>query len=224
MFVVGFYIRVTIEEPHVFKRAKKTKMPLISVFKENPARVLGIIGVHGAEAALLFVALVYMPGYLKNVAGLETSIATTAVIIMLIAATIATMFGGWLSDHIGRVKVTAAGLLIGILVAFPLFQAGSTSAVYLAMAAAGVAIGLIYGPEPAYFGELFPTKHRYSGISIGVQLGAVLGGATAPILATLMLDWTGGTWGVSALVIAWQVVGLICLFCLGETRGKTLDQ
>lgn len=224
LFVVGFYIRVTIEEPHVFKRAKKTKMPLISVFKENPARVLGIIGVHGAEAALLFVALVYMPGYLKNVAGLETSIATTAVIIMLIAATIATMFGGWLSDHIGRVKVTGAGLLIGVLVAFPLFQTGSTSAVYLAMAAAGVAIGLIYGPEPAYFGELFPTKHRYSGISIGVQLGAVLGGATAPILATLMLGWTGGTWGVSALVIAWQVVGLICLFCLGETRGKTLDQ
>lgn len=226
LFVVGMYVRVTMGETPVFARAKKTKMPLASVFKENTSTVLGIIGVHGAEAALLFVALVYVPGYLKNTAGFAVSAATTAVVAMLVAATVATMFGGWLSDYIGRVKVTAAGLIVGILVAFPLFWSAGTGSpllVYLAMITAGISIGLVYGPEPAFFGELFPTKHRYSGISIGAQLGAVIGGATAPILATLLLGWTGGTWGVSVLVIVWQIVGLFGLAVLGETRGRDLD-
>lgn len=167
-----------------------------------------------------------MPGYLKNAAGFPTAQATTGVIVMLVAAAVATMVGGTLSDYIGRVKVTAAGLIIGILVAFPLFSAahaGSFLGVCLAMAAAGVSIGFVYGPEPAFFSELFPTKHRYSGISLGVQLGAVLGGATAPILATLMMSWSGGTWGVSMLVIVWQLVGLAGLMILGESRGRSLE-
>lgn len=226
LFAVGMYVRVTMGETPVFARAKKTKVPLASVFSENTSTVFGIIGVHGAEAALLFVALVYVPGYLKNTAHFATSAATTSVVAMLVAATVFTMFGGWLSDRVGRVPVTAAGLIVGILVAFPLFwsaDTGSTALVCLAMAAAGASIGLIYGPEPAFFGELFPTKHRYTGISLGAQLGAVIGGATAPILATLAMGWTGGTWGVSWLVIGWQVLGLIGLMFLGETRGKSLD-
>jgi len=227
LFAVGMYVRVTMGETKVFSRGTKTKMPLASVFKENTNTVIGIIAVHGAEAALLFVALVYVPGFLKNSAGFEVSAATTAVVVMLIAATAATMFGGWLSDYIGRVKVTAAGLLLGVIVAFPLFwsaKTGSTALVYLAMAVAGVSIGLVYGPEPAFFGELFPTKHRYTGISMGAQLGAVIGGATAPILATLMFNWSGGTFGVSILVVVWQVTGLAGLFVfLDETRGKSLD-
>lgn len=113
-FAVGMYVRVTIEEPRVFVKGEKVKAPLISVFKESLSSVIGITGVNGSQSTLLFVGLVYMPSYLKKQAGYATSTATTAVIAMLILATIATMFSGWLSDRIGRAKVTATGMSIGI--------------------------------------------------------------------------------------------------------------
>lgn len=138
------------------------------------------------------------------------------------------MFGGWLSDYTGRFKVVGAGLVLSILIAFPLFAAAATGNIYLVMLVtftAGVACGLIYGPEPAYFGELFPTQYRYTGVSVGVQFGTLAAGSTAPIVGTFLLQWAGGgTWAVAAYLIGWQIIGLLGLMALGETRGKALEE
>ncbi|QBP12515.1 MFS transporter [Cupriavidus metallidurans] len=223
---VGLYFRLAMDEPAVFKKTKKAAMPLVEVLREKLSAIAGISFMHGAQSALLFIAIVYVPGHMKNMAGFTTTSASVAVLFMLVAAVVSTVASGILSDYIGRRLTIGIGLVVGALVAYPLFWslgAKDASSVYLAMFFAGVSCGFIYGPEPAFFSELFPTRYRFTGISLGAQMGAVLGGATAPILAALIVEWTGNVGSVPILIVVWQIVGLLGLLSLSETKGKSLD-
>lgn len=222
----GLYMRLTLSEPAVFKKSEKAKIPLVGVLREKFSAIAGITFLHGAQATLLFIAIVYVPGHMRNLAGFTTTSASVAVLFMLAAAVVATIVSGTLSDLIGRRVTISIGLVIGVLVAFPLFwslEGKDPTSVYIAMLFTGISCGFVYGPEPAFFSELFPTKYRFTGISLGAQMGAVVGGATAPILAALIVQWTGQVGSVAILVAAWQVVGLLGLFSLSETRGRSLD-
>ncbi|MBX3519554.1 MAG: MHS family MFS transporter [Xanthobacteraceae bacterium] len=228
LFILGLWVRLVMGESHVFEKSKKAPVPIASLFRYDTKNVLGIMAVHGAQSLTLYIVIVFFAGFLKTGASFTAAQSTLSVVAYLIGATAASMFGGWLSDYTGRFKVVGAGLVLSILIAFPLFAAAATGNIYLVMLVtftAGVACGLIYGPEPAYFGELFPTQYRYTGVSVGVQFGTLAAGSTAPIVGTFLLQWAGGgTWAVAAYLIGWQIIGLLGLMALGETRGKALEE
>jgi len=125
------------------------------------------------------------------------------------------------------VPVVIAGVLFVGLYIFPLFwlvQTKNPALVTLGLTVALAAFAAVFGPIAAYFTEIFPTNVRYSGASIGYQIGSVFGGGLAPLIATALLAHFGGaTWPICLYVIALVVLAVICLTILGEPE-RTFDR
>jgi MFS family permease len=122
--------------------------------------------------------------------------------------------------------VYLGGALFLLLFAFPFFQLLETRQPGLVLLA--VVVGLIghaamYGPQAAFFSELFSTRVRYSGASLGYQLASPLAGGLAPLIATALLEWSGGKpWPVAVYLCAMTVITLACVWLAEETHRKDL--
>ena len=134
---------------------------------------------------------------------------------------------GWLSDRYGRKPMFLAGCLFSIAFAFPMFWLFQTHNPVVIAITIAVAVsfgqGIMFGPEAAWVAELFPARLRYSGASLGFQLGAALSGGLTPMLASALLLWTGATWSISLYLIAAAVVTIAATLAARETARKPLD-
>jgi hypothetical protein len=83
----------------------------------------------------------------------------------------------------------------------------------------------MYGPQAAFFSELFGTRVRYSGASLGYQLASPLAGGLAPLIATALLVQTGGKpWPVALYLIGMSAITIVSVWLAEETNRKTLEQ
>lgn len=117
--------------------------------------------------------------------------------------------GGWLSDKIGRRNTYIIGwivFLITVWFLFPLVDSGSAWLFFAGIALFTIGNGLTYGPQAAYFTELFPASIRYSGVSIAYAIGAVLGGAFAPMISAWIVQTTG-----TSQAVAWYIAGVMTI-------------
>ena len=230
LIVVGFIIRRSVDESPVFaelaKRGKQKKVPIVTLFKEHWYLVI--------LAALVFVGngtLGYMTtgGFLNNYAINEQNLDTTSV---LIAATVAaavwffsTLIAGYLADAIGRRNTFLIGFALQAVVAFPIFwlvSNGGLVGLYTALVLISTGLGLTYGPLAAWYAEIFPASIRFSGVSITYAIGAVFGGAFAPLIAQMLLDATGSTAAVSAYLLTATLLGAGATLCLRDRSGIPL--
>jgi MHS family shikimate/dehydroshikimate transporter-like MFS transporter len=133
---------------------------------------------------------------------------------------------GWLSDRHGRKALFIVGCLFSILFAFPMFWFFRThNAIVIAIAiavAVSFAQGIMFGPEATWVAELFAARLRYSGASLGFQIGAALSGGLTPLIATALLLWTGATWPISLYLIAVAIVTLAATLAAPETARQPL--
>jgi MFS family permease len=126
-----------------------------------------------------------------------------------------------LSDRLGGRIVCMAGALLVLLWAFPMFwlvDTGEPVFITVAFSVGMLAFAVLYGPMGAYLPELFGTRLRYSGASVSYNLGGVLGGAFAPILASSLLIVAGGSWAISLYIALMALISLLCVFFLSETH------
>ena len=124
-----------------------------------------------------------------------------------------------LSDRLGGRNVCMAGALLALLWAFPMFwliDTGEPVLVTVAFSVGMLAFAVLYGPMGAYPPELFGTRLRYSGASVSYNLGGVLGGAFAPILASCLLIVAGGSWAISLYIALMALLSLLCVSFLSE--------
>jgi MFS family permease len=130
------------------------------------------------------------------------------------------------SDRAGRRNLClAAAALFGLWV-FPMFwlvDTGRPLLIILAFAVLMVIYGMMFGPIAAFFSEQFETRVRYSGISLGYNLGGIVGGAFTPIIATELLASTGASWSISLYIVALAAISLFSVFLLSETYSKDLS-
>ena len=189
---------------------------------------------------MLLAALIFMGngvgGYLL-VGGYITSYATgtvgmdrNAVLLTIVCASttwfIFTWISGPLSDRIGRKRTYQIGFVAQMAMAFPLFgliNTGSFSLLLLAVVLLSLGQGLTYGPQSALFCEMFPAAVRYSGASIAYGLGALIGGAFAPTIATYLFSTTGTTAPISLYLLAASVVGIVAVSAVRERSREPLD-
>lgn len=218
LILVGFYIRHSVEESPVFKEMqnlkKKESAPLKQLFKSNKREVFLAALIFIANNAAGYLVIAFFISYgVKNL-GMSRGQAMTAAIIGGLGWLIFTMIGGWMSDKIGRVRTFQLGYGFMILWAVPmwfLIDSGSFPLFALAIFILTIALGPSYGPQSAMYAEMFPASVRFSGISIGYAIGAILGGAFAPMIAEMILKETGQSWMIGLYISVLALISLIAV-------------
>jgi MHS family shikimate/dehydroshikimate transporter-like MFS transporter len=192
---VGLFIRMRIMESPAFQRVKETgteaPKPIVDVIKTQPREVLVAMGMRIAENGVFYVFTVFVLAYGEDTLKLSKGTMLTAVAIAAAIGLFTVPLWGRLSDHFGRKPLYMAGAVFSTLFAFPFFAMVDTKSTVLIVLAVvlGVNVGhdLMYGPQGAYYAEMFGTRVRYSGASLGYQLASVLSGGFAPLIAAALL-------------------------------------
>lgn len=232
--IIGYYIRKKVEDAPIFHEAVKRQEEnahasagLRAVMTQYPRELAMATAVRIGENAMYYLIIAFTLTYLTIFDAMTSQDVLLIMFIANIVQFFAMLWGGHLSDILGRRKVYLIGgslSLIWAIVYFPLLNTGSFMIILLAVIFGLVVQALMYGPEGALFGELFPTRARYSGISAAYQIGSILGGSLAPIIATFLWS-TFDSW-IPIAVYIFALLGFsifTMVVGIGETRGTSLE-
>lgn len=230
LVVVGWYIRNRVAESPMFEAEVEaaeapSKVPAMDVLRERPkALVLGA-GLRLGENISYYILTVFSLTYLVDVSKESRSLALNALLIGAAVQFLAIPLLALLSDRIGRRPVYAVGafgLAAWSFVLFGLLGSGDNASIVLALVVGLVLHGAMYGPQAAFITELFPTRIRYSGVSIAYQLTSIVAGSLAPIIALWLYKEYGSATPVAIYVAAACVISGISAVLAKETRGVEL--
>jgi MFS transporter, MHS family, shikimate and dehydroshikimate transport protein len=226
LVAVGLFIRLKILESPAFKQVQESQteaqMPIVDVVRAYPKNVLLAMGMRIAENGIFYILTVFVLSYATQNLGLSQTTALIGVIIGAAIGLFSTPAYGALSDRLGRRRVYMFGAVFSLLFSFPFFWLMDTAlpvVVWLAIVV-GLVIGHdpMYGPQAAYFSELFGTRVRYSGASLGYQLASIVGGGISPLIATALLALTGGDpWPVAVYMVLLSLVTIVSVYLASET-------
>jgi metabolite-proton symporter len=231
LVAVGMLIRLTVEETPVFfdmaEKGEVRKYPGLEILTKNKKNVLLTIGARFAENGSFFIFSVFVLSYATKYLHVSSGTILQAVVIAAFATMVTIPMFASLTDHYGRRPIFMGGALFTALFAFPFFwllQTGQPVLITLAVVCAlSIGWSAMYAPQAAYFAELFEPQVRYSGMSIGAQLVAIVAGGPSPLIATAAIAATGGpSWPISLWLVGVSIITLIALAFAPETSGCDL--
>ncbi len=228
--LVGYYIRTKVTDAPIFVEAQQeaeliqeSSFSGIEVLKRYPRGVLTAMGMRFGENIMYYLVVTFSITYLKVQVGADTSDILWYLLVAHAVHFLAIPLFGRLSDGVGRRPVYIAGALLGAswgFFAFPMMNSGNYVVVTASVTIGLVIHAMMYAPQPAIMSEMFPTRMRYSGVSLGYQVTSIVAGSLAPIIAVKLLDdynssvpiavYLGIACGVSLLgaVISRETVGI----------------
>ena len=234
---LSMYVQLTLEDTPAFKelietsepREAKPRSPVIQAIKSYPKEITLAAGAFLGVQVTFYILIVFVISYGTDPEGLALSRSDMlfAVLVSTMAQVPALFFFASWSDRHGRRGIYKMGAIVTGLwafVMFPLIDTGSLPLIILALAGGQIAIAMMYGPQAALLTELFSTEVRYSGASLGYQLGAIVGGGFAPIIATTLLVAFGSTVWVSGYIALACALTYLSLVLLKETPVTDLDK
>lgn len=233
LLFLGHWIRRSVEESPIFEEIKErklgTKAPVIQLFKNHtPLVLLAAIMFAGNSALGYMTTGGFIQNYTTDPNGLLQMERTPVLIAVTISAAtwmVFTWFAGYISDKIGRKNIYLIGWVmqfIGVFALFPLINMGTFGSVLAALTILSVGIGLTYGAQSAFYAELFPASIRFSGVSISYAIGAIIGGAFAPMIAAWLISATGSTESVVIYLAFMTGLGLLATLLLKDRTGIPL--
>ncbi|MHA6626438.1 MFS transporter [Pseudonocardia sichuanensis] len=228
--IVGLYIRTRLEETPEFAALRRAgdvaRNPLLEGIRDHWPAILRTAGYALFQNAALYIILTFVPSYQTETLGYTalvasvSSVASMTVICLLIPAL------GALSDRLGRRPVLGGSCVLALVLSYPLFVLMGQDSPVLAVAAhlgLGVSLAIFLGPTLAAMNEMFVTRVRYGGFSLGYNLSVSAFGGTAPFLVTWLVTRTGNTTSPAFYVMAAAVITLVVVLTARETapnRGR----
>jgi len=227
---VGLYIRLQLDETPVFREIEAknevAKLPLVEILTQHRRSFFTAVGLKLSEVSYAIIVGVFSISYVTGHLAMPRSVIINAILVSAAVALLIIPVFGWLSDRIGRKTMFYASCLFAMAFAFPLFWLLDTRdplTITLTVVAAisfGQMVGFSVGAP--WYSELFAARLRYSGASLGFQVGAAIGGLT-PFAAATFMAWTGGaSWPISIYLIVVAFITFIAAMAAPETAGKAL--
>ncbi|MDF2037104.1 MFS transporter [Cytobacillus oceanisediminis] len=223
----GLWIRKGIDETPSFKKAQEkgeiAKIPFVETMRSHWKEVLIAVGAKVVETAPFYIFGTFIVSYATTQLGFSRTVTLNAVTIATIITTILIPIMGKLSDKIGRKKLYVGGTVLMMLYAFPYFWLLHQGSAVLLVVATILGLGIIWAPITAVLGtmfsEIFKSNVRYTGITLGYQIGAALAGGTAPLIATALLNAYDNSYVPVALYI--MLAAAISLIAIASVRDRS---
>ena len=236
---ISMYIQLNLEDTKAFRELENsskekqetettvpiTRSPVLEALRKYPRRILLAAGAFLSVQVTFYILIAFLLAY--GVASAEMSrddMLTAVLIASAIMVPIQFVFSAY-SDRHGRRGIFMLGAALTAVWAFaifPLVDTGNFYLIILAIAGGLVFLAMMYGPQAAFFTELFSTEVRYSGATLGYQIGAILGGAFAPSIAALLWTDYDIIW-VSVYIAVASLLSLISVYMLTETYQSDLS-
>ncbi len=234
---LSLYVQLKLEDTEAFKELAeasqpteaKPRSPVLKALTTYPKEIALAAGSFLGVQVTFYICVAFIISYGTDPEGLNIprSDMLTAVLISTMFAIPANFFFGAWSDRYGRRGIYKLGAILTGIWAFVMFAMIDTGNWYLITAGLSIShifISMMYGPQAALLAELFSTEVRYSGASLGYQLGAILGGGFAPIIATTLLLIFGSSMWVAAYIALANVLTWFAIHALKETDNRDLDK
>lgn len=233
LVIFGLWIRKGIEETPTFQKTQKEgeipKLPIADTFKYHWREVLIATGAKVVETAPFYIFGTFIVSYGTQNLNYSQTATLTAVTIATIITTILMPIMGSLSDKVGRKKLYVGGTILMILYAFPYFWLIHQDSTGYLIVATVIGLGIIWAPITAVLGtmfsEIFSANVRYTGISLGYQIGAAVAGGTAPLIATaLLIRFNDSYIPVAIYIIITSIISLIAIWTVKDRHNQELDE
>jgi metabolite-proton symporter len=228
LVIFGLWIRKGIDETPEFKKVKESgeipKLPIVETLRYYWREVLITIGAKVVETAPFYIFGTFVVSYATTNLGFSRSSTLAAVMIATVVTTILIPIMGSLSDKVGRKKLYITGSIGMIVYAFPYFWLIHQGSVAMLIIATVIGLGIIWAPITAVLGtmfsEIFDAKVRYTGVTLGYQIGAAVAGGTAPLVATALLAKFDNSYvPVAIYIIFTALISLVAIWAVKD-RGR----
>ncbi|KUH99539.1 MFS transporter [Mycolicibacterium acapulense] len=230
--LIGYYIRTKVTDAPIFvaaqeevERAKAVSYGVVEVLKRYPRGVFTAMGLRFAENIMYYLVVTFSIVYLKTHVGADTSDILWWLLVAHAVHFVVIPQVGRLSDRFGRRPVYIVGAILGGtwgFFAFPMMNSGSYALIMAAIILGLVIHALMYSPQPAIMAEMFPTRMRYSGVSLGYQVTSIVAGSLAPAIATWLLDRFDSAVPIALYLAGASAITLVAALFNRETKGLDL--
>ncbi len=228
---IGFYLRSRVAETPAFVEAERTRhvsrAPFGEAMRLHWRAVLVACGLSIAGCVGNYVFNIFMPSFASGTLGLPAGAAYSATAASAVVLTALTPFFGMLSDRWGRRAVMLLSAVGYVVLAYPLFllvtQGRSTGSLVLAQSLAAVLLAMYAGPLPAMLSELFPTRVRFTALSVGYSLAVTIFGGFAPFIAQFLIRVTGSATSPTLFIVGSALISAVTLWRMQDPTNRPLE-
>ena len=225
--LVGAYLRWRLSDTPKYTELEETGLvataPFIEAFREYPRETALAFGITLHNTVAYYIALIYMTGYMSSVGKLPQATALWIGTACLAIFVLLIPFMGWLSDQVGRKPLLIASCVGYAVLGYPFFLmagSGRTDLAFLAQALMVMLLAPYAGACPAFYAEIFPTRVRYTALSIPYNIAVAPFGGFAPFIATFLIKLSDNTQAPAVYVITAAIITLLILL---RTRERAFS-